>query len=113
MRVEELVTALHKFPVDTDVEIYVGKCCDVQPIHLVHFQPADADSPALVVLVNESQQIRIPGRCLQLNEDSRAYCQTVAVLVVNPRPTRTEAFVYVNHRTVNACRLRRTAPFHS
>ena len=29
--------------------------------------------------------------------------QAVAVLVVNPRPTRTEVFVYVNHRTVNLC----------
>jgi len=63
MKVDELVTALQKFPADADVEIYVGKCCDVQPIHVVHFQPADADCPALIVLVNESQQIRIPSRC--------------------------------------------------
>ena len=63
MKVIELVAALQKFPADTDVEIYVGKCCDVQPIHRVHFQSADADNPALVVLVDETQQFCIPGRC--------------------------------------------------
>ena len=62
MKVIELVAALQKFPADTDVEIYVGKCCDVQPIHRVHFQPADADNPALLVLVDETQRICIPGR---------------------------------------------------
>jgi hypothetical protein len=60
--IHELVATLPKFPPDTDVEIYVGKCCDVQPIHRVHFQPADADNPALLVLVDETQRICIPGR---------------------------------------------------
>ena len=62
LKVNELVVALQTFPADADVEIYVGKCCDVQPIHRVHFQPADADNPALVVLVDETQRICIPGR---------------------------------------------------
>ena len=63
MKVRELVTELGKFPADIDVHMYVGKCCDVQPIHHVHFHPSDCDEPALVVLVDETQQICISGRC--------------------------------------------------
>ena len=63
MKVLELLTELQKFPTDTDVHIYAGKCCDVQPIHRVHFQPSDDDEPALLVLIDETQQFCIPGRC--------------------------------------------------
>jgi hypothetical protein len=63
MKVQELLTELQSFPLDTDVQIYAGKCCDVQPIHRVIFQPADGDEPALVVLADETQQVCIPGRC--------------------------------------------------
>jgi hypothetical protein len=35
MKVKELINELQRFPPDTDVEIYAGKCCDVQPIHRV------------------------------------------------------------------------------
>ena len=62
MKVNELVALFQKFPAGTDFEIYVGKCCDVQPIHRVHFQPAGAHCSALVVLVDETQGICIPGR---------------------------------------------------
>jgi hypothetical protein len=63
MKVLELLIELQKFPNDTDVNIYAGKCCDVQPIHRVHFQPSDGDEPALLVLTDETQQFCIPGRC--------------------------------------------------
>lgn len=63
MKVNELITELQKFPAETEVNIYVGKCCDVQSIHRVHFQPSDCDGPALVVLVDETKQICVPGRC--------------------------------------------------
>jgi hypothetical protein len=61
MKVWKLVNELQKFPNDTDVHIYTDKCCDVQPIHRVHFQPSDGDEPAMVVLVDETQQVPIPG----------------------------------------------------
>ncbi|MGC2766244.1 MAG: hypothetical protein WB607_12140 [Candidatus Acidiferrum sp.] len=63
MKVNELIIELHKFPTEAEVNIYVGKCCDVQPIHRVHFQPSDSDGPAVIVLVDETQQFCIPGRC--------------------------------------------------
>jgi hypothetical protein len=63
MKVWELIKELQKFPAETEVDIYAGKCCDVQPINRVLFQPSDGDVPALVVLVDETQQICIPGRC--------------------------------------------------
>jgi hypothetical protein len=63
MKVSELIAELQKYPLDTDVEIYAGKCCDVQPIYRVVFQPRDGDEPALVVLIDETQQACIPGRC--------------------------------------------------
>jgi len=63
MKVRELIVELQKFPTDTDVHMYVGKCCDVQPIHHLHFQPSEGDGLALVVLVDETQQVCIPGRC--------------------------------------------------
>jgi hypothetical protein len=63
MKVRELITELQKFSAETEVVIYAGKCCDVQPIDRIHFQPSDSDVPALVVLADETQQICIPGRC--------------------------------------------------
>jgi hypothetical protein len=63
MKVKELMAQLEKFPADTEVDIYAGKCCDVQPIHRVLFQPRDGDEPALVVLIDETQHACIPGRC--------------------------------------------------
>ena len=39
MKVQELIRELQKFPPGTDVEIYAGKCCEVQPIHQVYFHP--------------------------------------------------------------------------
>ena len=57
MTVLELITELQKFPAETEVGIFAGKCWDVQPISRVHFQPSDCDVPALVVLVDETQQI--------------------------------------------------------
>jgi len=55
MKVTELITELRKFPSDTDVHIYAGKCCEVQPIHRVHFQPSEGDEPAVIVLVDETE----------------------------------------------------------
>jgi hypothetical protein len=63
MKVLELITELQKFPAETEVEIYAGKCCEVQPINYVQFQPSDCDVPALVILVDDTQQICVPGRC--------------------------------------------------
>ena len=63
MVVRELIVKLQKFPADTEVHIYAGKCCNVEPIHRVHFQPGDSENPALVVLVDETQLDCIPGRC--------------------------------------------------
>ena len=62
MKVQELIRELQKFPPDTEVEIYAGKCCEVQPIHQVYFHPGGAEFPG-VVLVDETQQPCIPGRC--------------------------------------------------
>jgi hypothetical protein len=63
MNVRELIAELQKYPPNADVNIYVGKCCDVQPIHRVQFQPSDCDGLPFVVLVDETQQICVPGRC--------------------------------------------------
>ena len=62
MKVKELIAALERFPPDTDVQIYAGKCCDVQPIHQVYLDPGGAEPP-VVVLVDETQLPCIPGRC--------------------------------------------------
>jgi hypothetical protein len=37
------------------VHIYASKCCEVQSIDRVHFQPGDENEPALVVLVDETE----------------------------------------------------------
>ena len=52
----QLIAELHKFPPDTEVNIYVGKACDVQPIHRVCFQPSDSEceGSSFVVLVDET-----------------------------------------------------------
>jgi hypothetical protein len=63
MRVSELIAELQKFPKDTDVELYAGKRCDVQPIHQVYFHAENLDASAMVVLVDHTQQPCIPGRC--------------------------------------------------
>jgi len=63
MKVQELIIELRKFPPDTDVELYAGKCCDVQPIHQVFFHPGGLGDSPLIVLVDETQQPCIPGRC--------------------------------------------------
>jgi hypothetical protein len=62
MKVKELIDELQRFPADTDVEIYAGKCCNVQPIHQVYFNPGGKESP-VVVLVDETEQPCLPGRC--------------------------------------------------
>lgn len=62
MKVQELISELQKFPPDIDVEIYAGKCCNVQPVHQVFFHPGEADSPS-IILVDETLQACIPGRC--------------------------------------------------
>ena len=58
MTVHELMAELRQFPTDTEVTIYAGVCCDVQPIHGVHFQPSDSinDIAQFVVLVDETIQ---------------------------------------------------------
>jgi hypothetical protein len=63
MEVSELVAELQKFPPDTDVELYAGKCCDVQPIHQVYFHAENLETSAMVVLLEHTQQPCIPGRC--------------------------------------------------
>jgi hypothetical protein len=63
MTIGELIDALQKYPTGTEVSLYVGKCCDVQPIHKIHYQTRDRDDPAFLVLVDETQQICVPGRC--------------------------------------------------
>ena len=63
MLVRELIAELQKFPSDVEVSLYVGKCCDVQPIHRVQFRPCDRDCSAFVVLVDETIQDCVPGRC--------------------------------------------------
>jgi hypothetical protein len=62
MKVQELIRELQKFPPDTDVELFAGKCCHVQPIHKVYFHPGGAEPPS-IVLVDETEQPCIPGRC--------------------------------------------------
>ena len=62
MKVKELINELERFPPDTAVEIFSGKCCDVQSIHQVYFDLGGAEPP-VVVLVDETQQPCIPGRC--------------------------------------------------
>lgn len=62
MKVQELIAQLHKFPPDTDVELYAGKCCHLQPIHRVFFHQGGAEDPS-VVLVDETQEQCTPGRC--------------------------------------------------
>jgi len=51
-----------KFPADTEVTIYAGVCCDVQPIHGVYFQPSNTnnDTASFVVLADETNQHCIP-----------------------------------------------------
>jgi hypothetical protein len=44
IKVKELINELQRFPPDTDVEIYAGKWCDVQPIHQAYFNPWGAES---------------------------------------------------------------------
>ena len=63
MKVENLIAELQKLPRDVDVHMYVGKCCDVQPIHRIQFQPSDGDQTPMVILVDETEQVCIPGRC--------------------------------------------------
>ena len=63
MTIRQLIAELQKFLPDTEVNIYVGKCCDVQPIHRVHFQTSDSDNSSFVVLVDETLQDCVPGRC--------------------------------------------------
>jgi len=55
MVVKELIAELQKLPADVVVHIYAGKCCEVQLIDRVHFQPGDENEPALVVLVDETE----------------------------------------------------------
>ena len=62
MKVGELISQLQKFPLDTDVEIYTGKCCNVQPIHQAFYNVGGTDFPT-VVLVDETERPCIPGRC--------------------------------------------------
>jgi hypothetical protein len=63
MKVKELISELQRFPPDTDVEVYAGKWCVVQPIHQVFFHPGNLEDSPLVVLVDETQQPCIAGRC--------------------------------------------------
>ena len=61
MTVRELMAELQKVPADTEVNVYAVKCCDVQPIHRVHFQPSDSDSSSFVVLVDETVEDFVPA----------------------------------------------------
>jgi hypothetical protein len=63
MLVGELILELLRYPIDIEVNIYAGKCCDVQPIHRVHFQDSECDGSPFIVLVDETIQVGIPGRC--------------------------------------------------
>ena len=65
MLVGELILELQKYPANIEVTIYVGKCCDVQPIHRVHFQANECDGSPFVVLVDETIQVCI-SRSMQL-----------------------------------------------
>jgi len=55
----QLITELQKFPPDTEVNLYAVKCCDVQPIHRVHFQPSDSDTSSFVVLAVELENLTL------------------------------------------------------
>jgi hypothetical protein len=63
MLVSELIAELQKYPSDTEVSLYVEKCCDVQPIHRVQFRLSDCDCAAFVVLADETIQECVLGRC--------------------------------------------------
>jgi len=63
MLVRELMAELQKYPSDVEVSLYVGKCCDVQPIHRIQFQQSDSDCSAFVVLADETIQDCVAGRC--------------------------------------------------
>ena len=63
MTIQQLIAELQRFPPDTEVNIYLGKCCDVQPIHRVHFQPSESECCSFVVLVDDTVQDCVPGRC--------------------------------------------------
>ena len=60
MTIRQLIAELQEFPLDTEVNIYVGKCCDVQ----VHFQLSDSEGEgsSFVVLVDETIQDCVPSR---------------------------------------------------
>jgi len=60
MTVLQLITELQKFPPDTEINLYAATCCDVQPIHRVHFQPSDSDTSSFVVLVSETVEECVP-----------------------------------------------------
>ena len=55
MGVKGVIAELRKLPADVDVHIYASKCCEVQSIDRVHFQPGDENEPPLVVLVDETE----------------------------------------------------------
>ena len=61
MTVRQLITELQKYPPDTEINLYAVKCCDVQPIHRVHFQPSDSDTSSFVVLVSETAEDCVPN----------------------------------------------------
>jgi len=61
MLVGELILELQKY--SSDIEVTLCKCCDVQPIHRVHFQAGECDGSRFLVLVDETIQVCIPGRC--------------------------------------------------
>ena len=63
MTAQELIAQLQKFPPDTDVEIYTGKCCVVQPIEQVYFHPGGFEDSPMVVLIDQTQQVCVPGVC--------------------------------------------------
>ena len=60
MTVRQLIAELQKFPPDTEVNVYAVKCCNVQPIHRVHFQPSDSDISSFVLLVDETVEDSVP-----------------------------------------------------
>ena len=63
MLVGELTLELQKYPPDIEVTMYVGKCCDVQPIHRVHYQGRECDGSPFIVLVDETIQVSRAHRC--------------------------------------------------
>ena len=54
----DLILELQKYPPDIEVTMYVDKCCDVQPIHRVHYQGLECDGSPFIVLVDETIQVR-------------------------------------------------------